>query len=172
MASEMSSQFNRDDIEVLIDSIGDWEMHGNQEYNIAQMIKNIPMPDEDHPQYDVVREAKEHFRRREKLIIQQRADRQEKAVFIRAKLFLTRREVNVNQVFDMAADFSDAPLTPQVEEELVSTPDVDSAPKSLSKEAEDYKKRLELAEFFIKDLGVDANYRAYLDGLQESSSKS
>lgn len=168
----MSSQFNRDDIEVLIESIGDWEMHGNQEYNVAQMIKNIPIPDEDHPQYDVVREAKEHFRRREKLIIQQRSERQEKAVFIRAKLFLTRREVNVNQVFDMAADFSSAPLTPHVEEEVISTPPTDSAPKSLSKEAEDYKKRLELAEFFINDLGVGPNYRAYLDGLQESSSKS
>jgi hypothetical protein len=168
MASEMSSQFTRDDIEILIESIGDWEMNGSQEYNVAQMIKAIPLPDEDHPQYDVVREAKEHFRRRERLIAQKRADRQEKAVFIRAKLFLTRREVNVNQIFDMAADFSDAPLTPQVEEDQF-VPTSDESPKSSSKDLEDYKKRLELAEFFINDLGVGANYRAFLDERQKSA---
>jgi len=168
MAS-LESEFTRDDIETLIESMSDWEMIGNQEYHLMQMIRNAPMPPEDHEAFEMMDHIKDHFRAREKEINESRVTRQEKAVFLKAKLMMARRDMGINQLFDFAAGGADptekpseavqgpepvAPRpTPQEDKEAVKVP---------VKAADDVRESLQLAEHFIRDLGVWDHYQKFL----------
>lgn len=166
--SELKSSFTRDDLETLIESMDFWESMGNQEFHLMNMIKNAPLPPEDHEAYEAMTQIKDHFRSRERDIEATRVTRQEKAVFLKAKLMLVRRDLSINQLFEMATEASpevtsspveNAPETETVpvidsEDEVVTVP-VTSAESSL-------KSSVELAEFFIKDLGVWEHYQKFL----------
>jgi len=167
MAS-LESEFTRDDIETLIESMSDWEMIGNQEYHLMQMIRNAPMPPEDHEAFEMMEHIKDHFRAREKEINESRVTRQEKAVFLKAKLMMARRDMGINQLFDFAAG-ADAPQRPS---EAVQTPEP-VAPRSAPQESKkavkvhvkaagDAKEALQMAEHFIRDLGVWDHYQKFL----------
>lgn len=163
---ELTSKFSRDDVETLIEAMGDWEALGNQEYTLLQMIKGAPLPPEDHEAYEYMQHIKDHFKRRERDIMDGRLTRQEKSVFLKAKLMLVRRDLTINKLFEMAAE---APVDiekmsdwekPVVEDKTVEAPE--AAIKIPVKSSGDVAKRLEMAEFFIKDLGVWGHYEKFL----------
>jgi hypothetical protein len=163
MSSELSSKFSRDDIETLIEAIDDWEMINNQEFHILQMVKNAPLPPENHESYEYIEKIKEHFSEREKSIKASRQVRQEKSVFIKAKLIMVRRDLAVDQLFEMAVD--DKPSTD------VAFKESPVRRKKPSKaETEDLTAKLEAAEYFLKDLGVWDHYQRFLKERQENAS--
>lgn len=185
--SELSSKFNRQDIETLIQSIGDWEMIGNQEYHVLQMMKNVPLPPEDHESYEFVVNIKEHFKDREKDILKSRDVRMERATFLKAKLLLVRRDIGINDLLDLSAE-CDSTFKSKTDEskdtvrkkkvskesstENTATevlPNNESANENSTNDSlESIKKKLELAEFFIKDLGVYGHYEKYLKEKENS----
>lgn len=155
---ELSSQFTREDIETLLEAMGDWEVLGNHEFHVMQMIKGAPLPPEDHEAFEVMQQIKEHYRKREKDIKASREVRQEKAVFLKAKLMLVRKELGINQLFDMSANTDPNSPMPQPKDESEAP-----EPKAKPKKADpDVAKKLEMAEFFIKDLGVWPHYEKFL----------
>jgi len=144
---ELTSQFSRDDIETLLEATNDWESLGSQEYHLMNMVKNSPMPPDDHETFEMVAAIKDHFQKREKDIKDSRVTRQERAVFLKAKLMLVRRDMGVNQLFEMAT---------VPEEAVVVTQNETAAPVS------GVVHQLKQAEFFIKDLGVWEYYQKFL----------
>tara|TARA_Y100000034_G_C6845233_1_gene382845 strand:- start:332 stop:850 length:519 start_codon:yes stop_codon:yes gene_type:complete len=169
--SELSSKFTRDDLETLIDSIGDWEQLGNQEWHLLNMIKNAPMPPEDHEAFEHMQGIKNHFRSREREIEDSRQTRQEKAVFLKAKLMLVRRDMGIDQLFEMAAEAS-SPQEPAPVEKVpvpVSTERSDSEGVKIpvKDSGNEAQGSLELAEFFIRDLGVWDHYQKFLAEKQD-----
>lgn len=158
---ELSSAFTRDDIATLIESIGDWEMIGSQEFHLMKMVLDAPLPPEDHEAFEVMNHIKEHFRAKEREINEHRMNRQEKAVFLKAKLMLVRRDMDVNSVFEMATENSPPPL-PKVKSKKAekATPPIEEG---------EAQKKLKLAEFFIKDLGVWDHYQKFLTERAETS---
>jgi len=144
-------------------------------FHVFQMVKNIPMPPEEHEAYEFIHKLKEHFRTRERDIKDSRVTRQEKAVFLKAKLMMARRDLGISALFDMASNMeegavsgsgsiaiSDAPkeTVPSisgVETSIEDTDDLSIAKRSLEK-----------AEFFIKDLGVWDHYQTFLSDRKNS----
>ena len=164
--SELKSSFSKDDIQTLIESMDNWESMGNQEFHLMNMIKNAPMPPEDHEAYEHMEHIKEHFRNRERDIEATKHMRQEKAVFLKAKLMLVRRDLDIDQLFEMAID-EDVPETQSTSAEddnsqtIIPEHDHTTAPL-ISTPRESLDSSLELAEFFIKDLGVWDHYQKFL----------
>jgi len=158
---ELDSKFSRDDIETLIEAMGDWEVLGNQEFTLLQMIKGAPMPPEDHEAFDYMQQLKDHFRRREREIVDSRLSRQEKSVFLKAKLMLVRRDLGINQLFEMASLDT---ITDAEEEKIDSSAceGVQIPVKSFSTSFSKAEERLKMAEFFIRDLGVWNHYEKFL----------
>jgi len=143
---ELSSKFSRPDVETLIEALGDWELVGTQDYSLLQMIEQSPMPPEENEEaYEMVRQVKEHYRNRKKEILANRAMRQEKAIFLKAKLMLVRKDMEIEGLFEMESD-----------------PTVPAPVQAESPLDESCASALALAEFFIKDLGVWDHYQKFL----------
>lgn len=159
---ELSSKFSRDDIETLIESMGDWEMVGEQDYHLLQAIEDSPIPPDDHEAYEIMVRIKEHYRQRKQRIIDHRAVRQEKAVFLKAKLMLIRKDMAIDSLFEVEED-KNAPK-PLPRPATVSEPS-EEGNDIWAKQA----KALNLAEFFIKDLGVWDHYQKFLAERAENS---
>lgn len=157
---ELSSKFTRDDVETLIEAMNDWESLGNQEYHILQMIKNAPMPPDDHEAHEAMNQIKEHFRRREKDIMRSRDVRQERAVFLKAKLLLVRKDLGLSQLFEMATEPGEPAIDAKVAQKTFTEGGVD-APVTTGG-PDEVRTKLELAEFFIRDLGVWTHYQNFL----------
>lgn len=143
--AELKSAFSRDDIEVLIDAMSDWESIGNHEYHVMQMVKSHPMPDTEDESFEFVKNIKEHFKKREKEIKSERIIRQEKAILVKAKLVLLRQEGGITQLFEVAAESAQA----------------EAAPKAVAL-SEVQMNRLEAAEYFIKDMKLWEWYEKFL----------
>ncbi len=153
--TQLQAEFSREDLETLIEAMGEWEIVANEEYHALNMVKNIPMPDQDSEFFEYISKLKEQFSKREKDIRASREVRQEKAVFLKAKLMLVRRELGINQLFDMAGSTS-----PTVETPVASKPvSVENNPEAQT--------ALELAEYFIKDLGTWDFYQKFLKEKRE-----
>lgn len=136
--SGLSKEFFRDDIETLIESVGDWEASNNHDYYLLQLVKSMPMPPEDHESYDVMMQVKDSFKQKEKEIVKSRDMRQEKSVFLKAKLMLVRRDLAIHQAFDMAS--------------VAAVESVESSTSPI--ESDDYKRKFEIAKMYITDLGA------------------
>jgi hypothetical protein len=145
----LDSSFTREELETLIEAMGDWEMLGNQEWSFAQLLKSAPMPPTDHEAFDVMHQIKEHFKNREKEINASRAMRQETAVFLKAKLMLARRDCDINKLFDFASSSIDVEKTPSKKPFIVVPSLEENTPPSTSDQ------KLTLAEHFIYDLGSE-----------------
>jgi hypothetical protein len=141
---ELTSSFSQDDIATLIDAMSDWESVGNEEYHIMQVVKAHPLPDNEHESYEFIRQMKEHFKQREKDLKRERNIRQEKAILVKAKLVLLRQEGGISKLFEVAAEEA---------EDKKEEPTLTKAQQN----------RLELAEFFINDLGVWKMYQKFLE---------
>lgn len=161
--AELKSTFTRDDIATLIESMSDWEMIGSQEFHLMQMVMGAPLPPADHEAHDVMLNIKEYYQQKERDINERRMNRQEKAVFLKAKLMLVRREMDVNSVFEMATEAQEpVPAAPA----LPIPPVPATKPKRGKKAAQlpegQAQVMLALAEYFIKDLGVWDHYQRFL----------
>jgi len=168
--SNLDSRFTRDDLETLIEAMGDWESLGNHEFHVLQMVKNIPMPPEEHEAFEFIHKLKEHFRSRERDIKDSRVTRQEKSVFLKAKLMMARRDLGISALFDMASNMDEGNLSDAPKETVpssssgIETPIEDLPTDELSLA----KRGLEQAEFFIKDLGVWEHYQTFLSDRKNS----
>lgn len=158
--SNLDSNLNSDDLETLLEATNDWEMLGNNDFYTLNMVKTVPLPAEDHETYRFISHIKEHFRSREKDIKAARAVRQEKAVFLKAKLMMLKRDLGITQLFD------EAQVVP--ERGFVMKASADHTIKLSDDEiqrAEDLTnaidKDLKRAEEFIKDLGVWEHYQKF-----------
>jgi len=168
--SELTSKFSKEDLETLIESIGDWELMGSQEFNFLNMIEDAAMPPEDHEAFQVMRSIRDHYRARKQQILDNRAVRQEKAVFLKAKLMLVRRDMNISDLFEMTADspgpVSVTPPKPPTVKKLPST-----GGGSILQGVVVTQQKLEMAEFFIRDLGVWEHYEKFLAEKKAETSK-
>jgi hypothetical protein len=135
---ELSSKFTRRDLETLIEAVGDWELVGSQEFIFLQQVKEMPLPPEDHEAFEICKRTKEYYLQRERAILLSREQRAEDAVFLKAKLMMIRKEMQIADLFTMETE------QPEV------TGNVD---------------KLKLAEHFIEDLGVWKHYENFLNSL-------
>jgi hypothetical protein len=163
--SELSSKFTRQDIETLIEALGDWEMIGNQEFHFLQMIEDAQLPPEDNEAFEIVQRVKDHYRQKKRQILEHRALRQEQAVFIKAKLMLVRRDMQISDLFEMPVNGEAAP-GPATEPSPVASTEAEKPATPTS--GEDLAQRLHWAEYFIKDLGVWAHYQKFLEDRAKS----
>jgi hypothetical protein len=62
------------------------------------------MPPEDHEAFEPFQYLRNMFKQREKEIERNRTMRQEKAVFLKAKLMLARQDMDVNSLFDFSSE--------------------------------------------------------------------
>lgn len=147
--SQLDSSLTFNDIEILLESMNDWEAISTQEMGLMNMIKSAVMPPEDHESYAFVNKLKDHFKKREKEIKDYCSLKQEQAILLRAKLMLIKQDLRVNKFFENACSVESLPKPAQ---EL----------ESGSKELESAKRKLQLAEDFIKDMGVTSYYEAFL----------
>lgn len=138
--AELNTKFTRSDLETLIESMGDWEMLGDHEHRVLEMIKGAPMPPEDHEAYDIMSQIKNHYKKREREINASRQVRQERATLLKAKLMLVRMELGTNQFFEMS----------------------DNTCADGQQKTPESSEALTLAEFFIRDLGVWDHYKKFL----------
>jgi hypothetical protein len=146
----LESKFSRHDIETLIESMSDWETLGNEEFHILNMVKSAPMPPEDHEAYEMMRSIKDHFSKREMEIKENRGMRQERATLLKAKLMLVRSDMGIDQLFEMATESAT-----KEKSEVNSQKEVKPCAGS-------DKTALELAEYFIRDMGVWKFYEKFL----------
>jgi hypothetical protein len=142
MVSSLSSNFVKEDISLLIQAIDDWETNGTHEYAMAMAVKNSPLPPEDNEFYDFIASLKKQFSQRELELARLKEEKQEKAVMLKAKLFLARKEIEINEVFDFASQTSESPQG-----------EFDSSAKKLA-----------LAEKFIDEVGIRKHYEEFLAG--------
>ena len=160
----LSSSLDRADVETLIDAMGDWEAVGNHEFHVMNMVKSAPIPPEDHEAHEFITNIKSHFKEREKDIKATREIRQEKAIFVKAKLALIKKDLGIDELFDNARqdDLIDKPA------KKGGVPDRD---KCVEKRKGDpgLAEKLRLAEEFIKDLGVQAHYEKFLAEKKEET---
>ncbi len=163
--SDLSSKFTREEIQILIDAVNDWENLGMGEWHMAKAFKDAPMPPEDHEMFEIMKSAKEHFRNREMIINDNREVRMEQAVFLKAKLFMVRKNLNIDSLFEMPVDTSSPPPAPKSVPVAKVAPVVEKVEESTAVEA------LKLAEFFIKDLGVWGHYEKFLKERSDSAEK-
>lgn len=164
----LDSRFTREDLETLIESMSEWEVLGNYDFNVLQMIKAAPMPPQDHEAYEMMSQIKDHFRQREKEILATRTTRQEKAVFIKAKLMMARKELGIKQLFDMAAHVD--PTVMPVSQETQSSESPTTSPDEI---VSSFKQKLKLAEYFIKDMGTGVwdYYQKFLREREQTSAE-
>jgi hypothetical protein len=173
----LESKFNREDVDTLIESVGDWETLGNHEFHVMQMIRTLPMPAEDHEAFSAIKEIKDHFAQREKDILATRAVRQERAVFLKAKLMMVRQEMAVSQLFEMATTTSPvaAPVPKEKENPAatfaataaagVPTPVLDmsaSEPGEIT-----VIQKLAWAEQYMKEVGIWSRFENFMKEKQE-----
>lgn len=167
--AELTSKFSRSDIETLIEAMGDWELIGNNEFHVLQMIKNVPLPPEDHEAFEMMTQIKDHFRKREKDIMASRQTRQEKSTFLKAKLMMVRQELGINALFEMAT------TADEEQPKTASKPNVPN--ETLVKVSEELQAklnqaelRLKQAETYVKQIGAEKYYLEYLKSLEQESS--
>lgn len=149
--AQLNSALSKVDLKTLIESMDYWEERGNQDFHALNLVKNAPVPPEDHEAFDFVKNIKAHFKEREKDIKATREVRQETATLLKAKLFMIKQSLGIDELFENAA----------IEGEVVPAPK-----KKMSKEQ---RAALELAEEFIKDLGVWKHYETFLAGKKEGA---
>jgi len=137
--SSLDSAFVKEDINILIEAVDDWEKLNTREYAMMMAIKNMPMPSEDNETYGTIKALKQQASQHEKTITQEKEFNQERAVFLKAKLYLAKKDVEINGLFNLSDHVSD------------------EGPKG-----EFSSKRLELAEKFIEGMGVQSYYDKYL----------
>lgn len=154
MAS-LDSALTPEDLQTLIEAMNDWETIGNSEYMVMNHVKSMPMPPEDHEAFEYIKQVKEMFAQREKDIKTTRELRMEKAIFVKAKLMLAKRDQGISKLFAEA-----------------SNPVIETTPQSqpLKEMTAEDKTKLELAEYFIRDLGVWKNYCKFLEERSVTSS--
>jgi hypothetical protein len=145
------------------------------------MVKNAPLPPEDHEAFEMMNHIKSHFQKREKNIKDSRELRQEAATLLKAKLIVVKRDMGIEQLFEMATEIdpSEAPTeaTKAPEPEATETPEQTPEPttevveptservEKVIEHVDEYAsvlEKLERAEFFIKDLGVWDHYEKFL----------
>lgn len=170
--AELSSKFTQEDIEKLIESVGDWEVNGSQEYLFMTRILDAPALPEDHEAFEIWTQIRDHYRSRKQILEDRHADRQEQAVFLKAKLMLVRKEMRVNDVFEMAAEEVKAvPKKKKVVPDSPASPRTAQSTQKIPVSVSDAQKKLEDAEFFIKDLGVWEHYQKFLAEKSDSQPK-
>lgn len=146
----LEKKFNNQDIETLIEAMEDWEAVGNQEYHILSMIKSAPMPPSDHEAFEYMDQIKQYFKKREKDIMASKSIRQEKSIFLKAKLLMLRQDLQRDEFLEIATTNIENNNKFSEKENKINT-----------KESE-IKKKLDMAEFFIKDLGVWSHFEKFL----------
>lgn len=155
---QLDSVLNHDDLETLLESMGDWETIGNHEFHVMNWVKNAQMPPQDSEAYEFMVKIKDQFKQREKEIKDMRMLRQEKAIFLKAKLMLIRRDMGIDQLFDNAARAAAmSPPVPQKETAVQVQPDTAIAV------VEEKQDRLAKAEQYIREVGIWNNYQKFLE---------
>lgn len=154
---EITSKFSREDIDTLIEAMSDWEAVGNDDFYRLIALKGAPSLPEDHEAYEFLENLKAQYKRREKNIMADRATRQEKTIFLKAKLMLVRQDIGINQLFEVATETTPEPAK------------LENVPVSLVTDINNaLKKKLERAEYFIKDLGVWDHFQKFLTETAET----
>lgn len=154
MSKSITSDLDLDDIKLLIEAVDDWEIFGSQEFHAMNFIKNVAIPSEfqDSEMGQALKQLKEHFRNREKDIMATRSLRQEKAIFVKAKLMLMRNSKSVDKLFEESQQ--------PIEEEKDSSAKIPVADSKLDKAME-----------FLKETKIINQYNesSPCDGMKKNS---
>ena len=157
---QLTSALNKEEIEVLIEAMNNWEAIGNQEIYLMSLVQKQPMPDENDETYEFVKAIKEHYKKHEKDIKTTREIRQEKSILTKAKLVMIRQDLGINELFENSKATPDTKVVDEIAK---------NGKQGLNQID---KKRLELAEAYIKDLGVWHMYEKFLKEQEQSTGAS
>lgn len=153
--AQLDSRLTKEDLDVLIEAMGDWETIGNQEFHAMNMVKSAVLPPEEDPSYEFVKQLKEHFQQREKDIRDARSVRQEKAILVKCKLMLNKSDMGIEQLF------ADARMP--IKE--FSTPATSATLQGLHPDTA----KLRLAEQFIEECSITSHYQKFLKDKAEEA---
>jgi len=162
----LDSKLTNDDLNTLVEAMSDWESIGNHEYHLMNAVRSAIMPPEDSESHEFVKMVKDHYRAREKEIKDTRLVRQERAVFLKAKLMLARSSNAVEQLFDQAS-------TPVEEKPQIVQPGqvLEGAGSELTQEertqtveapSDKLVKEHELALRYMKECGIWGHWEKFL----------
>lgn len=155
--SVLKAELTSDDFEILIEAMDDWEMIGNHEFHVMSAVKNAPMPPEDMEEhYEAMARLKEVFRKREKEIKETRQVRQERAILTKARLVMIKQDLAIGNLFNAAS----CPPPTQADKASSETCCAESA-EATSPTCE-LQAKLDIAEDFIRDLGVWGHYEKFI----------
>ncbi len=151
----LQAALNMSDVETLLEAVADWENLGNQDYFMMQQVKNMPIPSEEENEYlhKVLTSLKQHFADQEKSIKMARQIREEKSVFVRAKLLMIKQSVAANMLWSNPDDAGVGDTIPTQKKEVVV---------NTTSSIEDYKAKYDEAVRFITEVGILSHYEKFL----------
>jgi hypothetical protein len=99
-------------------------------------------------------QIKQYFKKREKDIMASKSIRQEKSIFLKAKLLMLRQDLQRDEFLEIA--------TTNIENNNKVNEQENKNQLKISTKDSEIKKKLDMAEFFIKDLGVWSHFEKFL----------
>lgn len=145
------------DINLLLEAIDIWQAWNTQDYNVLNLLKTMPLPPEGSSEYEVLSQLKERALSRQQEIENRHRLVEEQAVSLRYKLILARRALEAKKVLEMSLEELDDCLSQQKQSQGELTPE--------SKQIGQYescRRSLQLAEQFIRDVGIWHYYEKFL----------
>jgi len=164
----IDTKITSQDLETLIEAMGDWESTGNHEFHIMNAVKNAILPAEENESYEFVKQVKDHFAKREKQIKADRSVRQEKAIFLKAKLMWHKSQGGIQQIFEDARQPVAQPLSASEEEAMLFPGLETTETKPQNVDMSSAAAKLKLAERFIEECGIRTHYEKFLADEQTS----
>jgi hypothetical protein len=152
MSNIIDASFNSKDVETLLEAMDIWESTGNVESTVLDYIKKIPVPKGNKEAAQYIKEIKEYWIGQEKDIVSRRDVVREKAIFLKAKLMQAKISKGIDRFFAAPDPLPEVPA-----KEVAGAVGIDPPPT----QADEFGKR-QLAEAFIKDLGVWSHYEKFL----------
>lgn len=168
----LRAALNMNDVETLLEAVADWESLGNQDFYAMQQIKNVPIPDEEENEelFKLITALKKHYTDRASEIKAARAVREEKSVFVRAKLMMIKQKISANMIWENPDDANSGNPAPREDAQPRSSKKTKTSEPKVEESDVDQKK-FDLAVQYMTEVGADKNFNDFLASEKPKSVK-